>query len=158
MQFKPSRLEELTLWTKVMEPHATDEQKAMVRAWVSAAEQTMTRVVETFPTYTLHDVTHARNVAELMAALAAPYISHMTELEATFLLLAAHFHDLGMVFTDEDRANLSNDDHWQRFLDENPDAYLAIQRAGPKATVPTDIAEWFCRWTHAERVRVWVRH
>jgi hypothetical protein len=153
---KISSLDDLRLWKQVLVPKGTDLQRAMVRAWVGASEDITSRIVETFPTYTVHDARHARNVAELMTDLIGDQLEQVTALEAAFLLLAAHFHDIGMVFVADERDMLTNEEGWEEFLRTQPGAYVAM-RGATETQPPLDIAEWFCRWRHAERVRVWVR-
>src|SRR5215210_3080299 len=65
------QLEQLPLWD-VLEKKATDAQRAGIRELVEGAAAILDRVIETFPAYTLHNSTHAANVANLMAELLGP--------------------------------------------------------------------------------------
>src|SRR5205085_2295900 len=100
-------------------------------------------------TYTLHDATHARNVAELIAKLLGQRIDELSALEAALLILSAYFHDIGMVFAPDELAGLQDEPEWQIFLRSHPEAYLAVE-GRPTPTV--EVAEWYCRWRHADRV------
>jgi hypothetical protein len=52
---KIDTLKDLRLWKDVLVPEANDLQRAMVRAWIEASEDITSRIIETFPTYTVHD-------------------------------------------------------------------------------------------------------
>ncbi|WP_305786401.1 HD domain-containing protein [Symbioplanes lichenis] len=108
-------------------------------------------VRDTFPAYTLHDERHARNVVGLMNELAGPRIGQVDPLEAALLILSAYFHDIGMVYSAEDRARVPGDEEFSRFLRREPDAYLAVHRHG--GAVPAAVLERYCRERHAVRVR-----
>jgi hypothetical protein len=115
------------------------------------AERTANRldlVRDTFPTYTLHNRTHARNVICRMGDLLGPAIERLSSLEAAVLILSAYCHDVGMVFEPDEREALSSDDFFEPFLEAYPDARLKYEHAG----VTDELAEWFCRWRHPDRV------
>src|SRR5690242_11136537 len=95
-------LEKLALWQRFTTA-SSPEQLATVKHLLDHADALLARVVETFPTYTLHDRTHVINVANLMGKLAEPWLEAMNALEAGLLLLSAFWHDVGMVFTEEER-------------------------------------------------------
>ncbi len=144
------RVEALPLW-KVLESKGTDEQRTLVRELVEYAAAMLDRVIETFPTYTLHNHVHAENVVDRMADLLGADLEKLTALEAAMLILSAYYHDIGMVFDEEDRTKLTQESHWEEFLRTDSEAFLAVQEDGG---VPRDVAEQYCRWRHAERVFV----
>jgi hypothetical protein len=131
----------------------TDGQRSVVRALADEASAILDRVIETFPTYTLHNSLHAHNVARVMAELLGPRLSDLTALEAAMLILSAFWHDIGMVFTDSERVALESEPYWRDFLTANPEALVAVEQAGGLSMA---IAEWYCRWRHAERVYVYL--
>lgn len=141
-------LKELTLWKHFVSV-ASPEQQTTVKKLLDHADALLSRVVETFPTYTLHDRTHAINVANLMGKLAEPWIEEMNALEAGLLLLSAFWHDVGMVFTEEERSTIAVAEEFQEFLRTHPEARLEVAEDGELSRAVT---EWFCRWSHAERV------
>lgn len=145
-----SEAERLLLWEVLEKTKDVDKQK-MVKDLIEHAAALLDRVIETFPTYTLHNRYHARNVVARMADLLGEDIGKVTPLEAALLMLSAYFHDIGMVFTEEERAGLAQEPEWRQFLDRHPRAYLAVQGRNP---IPVEIAEWYCRWRHADRVYV----
>jgi hypothetical protein len=147
-----SDLDHLKLWT-VLQTKGELEQRSAIHKLVEFAAPILDRVIETFPTYTLHSSAHARNVAERMADLLGPRLDDLSALEAAMLILSAYFHDIGMVFNDEERAELTHEPEWKTFLDQHPAAFVAVEETGE---VTRNIAEWYCRWRHADRVTVWL--
>lgn len=87
-----------------------------------------------------------------MADLLGPRLEDMSALEAAMLMLSAYFHDIGMVFKEEERANLAQEAVRKTFLERHPDAFIAVQQSG----VTRGIAERYCRWRHADRVVVYL--
>jgi len=121
---------------------------ATVQALTQEAAEMLLLVERTFPDYTRHDEQHAKNVIALIEKLLGPAIDNLDPLEAAMLILAAYFHDIGMVYDQAELAGLADDPDFQRFLDENPAAYLRVAEA---AEIPGDIVVEFCRARHAER-------
>jgi hypothetical protein len=110
-------------------------------------------VIETFPTYTLHNEVHALNVVRGMGDLLGARIEEITALEGAVLISSAYLHDVGMVFTPEERESIRNERWFNPFLERHADAFVAVQQNGD---VPLEIAEWYCRWRHADRVTVYL--
>jgi hypothetical protein len=106
-------------------------------------------VRDTFPDYTLHDRQHAENVISLIEQLLGRSIEKVTPLEAAMLILAAYFHDIGMVYEPDELAALGDDEDFRAFLDENAAAYVRVHEA---ADIPPDIIVQYCRVRHAKRV------
>lgn len=71
----------------------------------------------TSPQYTLHDETHFLRVVELMAMVLDNSINELNDVELCLLILAAYYHDQGMVMTEEEYRNLSSDQEFQIFRD-----------------------------------------
>jgi len=139
---------QLALWD-IVERKATPAQQAQVVKHLTDAANLLDRIIETFPTYTRHDSAHAINVVSLMASLLGTKRRDLSALEAAILLLSAFFHDIGMVFAPEERERLRDEPEWKLFLAHHADAYLATKDVDE---LPIDIAEWYCRWRHADRV------
>nr|VFK11497.1 MAG: hypothetical protein BECKLPF1236A_GA0070988_100568 [Candidatus Kentron sp. LPFa]VFK27667.1 MAG: hypothetical protein BECKLPF1236C_GA0070990_100508 [Candidatus Kentron sp. LPFa] len=116
------------------------------------AKGRLLQIRDTFPTYTLHDREHADNVVRLMGELLGrDGIEKLTALEAAMLILAAYFHDVGMAFTAEEREGLRDEEYFSEFLKAHPEALVTLEKSETDE-LPGDIAEWYCRWRHVERV------
>lgn len=111
---------------------------------------------DTFPTYTLHNHTHAENVISLMESLLGERLDQLSSVECSLLILSAYYHDIGMVFSDDEKAQIVDDERFDTYLREHPDHYLEMRAGGD--TVDDSIIEGFCRWCHAERVYDILQH
>ena len=143
-----SNIDMLRIW-EANKGKLNDHQCAMVGEQVEHATVLLDRIIETFPTYTLHDHTHAQNVAELMADILGEDITKLSGIETAILILSAFYHDIGMVFSDSERKKLESESGWETFLERNPDAYVQVKESGD---IPVNVAEWYCRSLHSERV------
>jgi hypothetical protein len=141
---------------QVLAGEPSDRNRANVHALVEHAAALLTRVPETFRNYTLHDARHAENVVRLMGELAQPRLTSMETLEAALLILAAYFHDIGMVYTDAELAAVPATRDFEEFLDDDrPDEFLA--RAENDGVPPDWVIVAYCRSRHAVRVREHLR-
>lgn len=90
-------VEQLLLWQHLKKTAPLDAASNVERL-VREAAPLLDRVVETFPTYTLHNSRHALNVAALVGELLGEEgLAKLRPLEAAMLLLGAYYHDIGMV-------------------------------------------------------------
>lgn len=150
-----------TLLWEAFARKATDKQKVLVAELAEKSANRLDRVIETFPNYTLHNRVHALNVVKRMGDLLGPHLADLTGLEGAFFILSAYLHDIGMVFTEEERQDLASEERFPAFLKANPPAEVRLEqwRTDHPAElngVPADIAEWYCRWSHAERVHLYL--
>ena len=136
------------LW-EVLET-AGERNVANVKELVEYAAGKLILVRETFPDYTMHDERHAKNVIALMEELLGGGIGDLTPLEAGMLILAAYFHDIGMVYGPDEVAELITDQDFADFLSADPAAYVRVHQAG--GVPPTEVIVQYCRSRHAERV------
>lgn len=136
---------------------ATPEQLELVDKHVQSAANSLKLIMETFPTYTLHDEVHAINVVVLMGKLLGEKnVKKLCALECAILILSAYYHDIGMVFTKEEREQIEDEVDFDKFLLEKTEAKIKLERFRKKSEdnkdkVPDEIAEWFCRWIHPDR-------
>jgi hypothetical protein len=154
-------LKGIPLWDEFYKK-ADERQRLMVMELAGNAADRLDRVIETFPNYTLHNRVHARNVVTGMSNLLGDKVEQISALEGAILILSAYLHDIGMVFTSEERQNLATEERFSVFLCENAAALVALdhwrrQPGNPPDGVPADVAEWYCRWAHAERVHYYLR-
>lgn len=137
------------IWGRLHET-ANRSHVVIVEKLVECVRPILDRVIETFPTYTLHNSMHADNVLAAMGLLLGSDVQSLSALEAALLILSAHFHDVGMVFSEDERQTVTNDEpYWSEFLRTNPDSFLAMQG---NALPPIAEVERYCRWRHADRV------
>ncbi|HLL70442.1 MAG TPA: hypothetical protein VK363_03360 [Pyrinomonadaceae bacterium] len=141
-------LESTKLW-KAFHEKASDAQREMVRKLAKRAADRLDLVRDTFPTYTLHNRTHAFNVIERMGDLLGHSLEKITALEGAFMILSAYCHDIGMVFTEAERKAIQHEQSFNRFLNKYPEARIEVEKAHE---VSIDVAEWYCRWIHPDRV------
>ena len=101
-----------------------------------------------FDNYTLHDVTHVLNVQDAMAGLLGNRIKELEVGEAELLILVSALHDLGMIYTNDDRELCFADKvKVQEYYSLHPD----LQKV--------DVEDWdevdrqnYLRWLHPFRV------
>ena len=142
-------LETTVLWQAFVSK-SDDEARAHVRRLVDHATAILDRIVETFPTYTLHNHVHALNVVRLMGDLLGPALSELTGLESALLILAAYYHDVGMYYRKDELETLIEEEWFEEFLQTYSEAYIDFTSNGRMLT--EGLAEWYCRWRHADRV------
>ena len=127
------------------------------------------------PQYTLHDDRHLLRTTELMGLVLGDVATHLNDVELSLLILAAFFHDQGMVMSADEYHKLEGDEKFQLFRDnwrvEHPNhkeltAQLCSSNCSEerKATVASQIAELdaamftdYIRETHGPRVAEFLR-
>ena len=150
------KLQETNLW-KLFEKKANNnkEQIVLVEKFVKKATERLILVRDTFPTYTLHNELHSLNVVKSMSDLLGDEIEKLTSLECALLVLSAYYHDIGMVFTPDEKLSLANEMEFGDFLKENPKAHLQLKQhqliPEHKNDIPDVVAEWYCRWIHPQK-------
>lgn len=153
MGYPLSELQDTELW-KAFESRAGVDQQKMVIDLSRRAADRLDLVRDTFPTYTLHNRVHALNVIRLMGRLLGPDVQKLSALEGAILILSAYYHDIGMVFDEEERRNLAGELEFARFVSSHPEAAVRIGGGGD---IPVDVAEAYCRWIHPDRVYKFLR-
>src|SRR5687767_13972456 len=91
---------------KAFAKKADQRQQLMVLDLAEGAANLLDRIPDTFPTYTLHNRVHACNVVARIGDLLGKQVRDITALEGALLILAAYLHDIGMVFTEEERKKI----------------------------------------------------
>ncbi len=144
------RLEETALWKIYQERAASQHTRVnWVKEVCEAATHYMKDVRQTFQNYTLHDETHIINVLDAMGGLLGDQISRLTVGEMELLILAASLHDLGMVYTEEEKRQCYEDaEACGTFLRTYCPEYLDCPAEG----WTDDIRQWYLRTLHPFRV------
>lgn len=112
------KLEDTELWKAYRTKTDPDARRCLwVKEIYGAAANYLLDVRKTFPNYTLHDETHILNVLEAMGGLLGDQISRLSVGEMELLILAASLHDLGMVYTEEEKERCYQDEEaYSKFL------------------------------------------
>ncbi len=144
------RLEETVLWKVYQEKTVSESTRAnWVKEVCEAAIKYMMDVRQTFQNYTLHDGTHIINVLDAMGGVLGNQVSQLTVGEMELLILAASLHDLGMVYTEEEkRRHFQNAEACGKFLREYCPEYLDC----PAEDWTEDIRQWYLRTLHPFRI------
>src|SRR5690606_11853031 len=108
-----SQLKDTTLWRRLNNDFSGPDEdlaKTLARQLIPLCNDASNRM-KRFPSlhseYTLHDEIHLLRVTELMA-LIVPTEVELNPIEIALLILAAHFHDQGMVMDREEIVQLKN--------------------------------------------------
>ncbi len=144
------KLEETTFWHIYQGKLFKNEKRSSwVKEVYEAAAKYMLDVRQTFQNYTLHDATHILNVLDAMSGLLGDQIDRLTVGEIELLILSACLHDLGMVYTDEERQRCYQDkEACRKFLRE----YCPELLGCPVSEWPEDTRKWYLRTLHPFRL------
>lgn len=145
-------LEQTKLWKHFYQKAVSEslfKEIDMVKTCVISAVSYTSKFSDTFPTYTLHNSQHSFNVVRLMGEILGPYLSKLTSLEAALLLLTAYYHDIGMVYSEEDKKNVKEDELFKDFVEKNSYAKYVLSKN--KGVITDEILEWYCRAIHHKR-------
>lgn len=144
------KLEETALW-KEYEKEAGSGNKRVI--WVKDvyeyAVEYLKDVRRNFDNYTLHDETHILNVLDAMGGLLGDQISCLSVGELELLILVASLHDIGMVYTDEEKNEKYEDiESRKQFLREDYPEFLR----STKEEWTEDMWQSYLRKLHSWRV------
>lgn len=107
------RLEDSALYKKLITFSSSADRTLsgnIIEVCKEAAQQTKL-IFTNFPQYTLHDGDHLLRVTEIIALIAGTTINSLNSVEISILILAAHFHDIGMAPSHEElEIYLASDD------------------------------------------------
>lgn len=144
------KLEETALWQSYQRKISTNEKRSSwVKEVYEAAAKYMLDVRQTFQNYTLHDETHILNVLDAMSGLLGDQIERLTIGELELLILSACLHDLGMVYSEDEKQRCYQDETASRkFLRE----YCPELLGCPAAEWSEDICKWYLRTLHPFRL------
>lgn len=144
------KLEETALWrTYQGKLPSNDKRNSWVKDMYEAAAKYLMDVRQTFQNYTLHDETHILNVLDAMGSLLGDKIEELSVGEAELLILSACLHDLGMVYTKEEKLRWYQDEtSCRKFLRE----YCPELLGRPAQEWTEDIHMWYLRTLHPFRL------
>lgn len=144
------KLEETMLWRGYQEKVSSDERRS---SWVKEAYEASANYLKdvrlTFQNYTLHDETHILNVMDAMGGLLGDWLGRLTASELELLILAACLHDLGMVYTQEEKQKWFQDENaCRKFLRE----FCPELLGRPAEEWSEESREWYLRTLHPFRL------
>src|SRR5439155_13018918 len=94
---RPERLADTTLFQRLQKTPDGMAVSGNIATLCGEASDRMKAVPALHPEFTLHDAAHLLRVTELMAMVLGPTLEKLNPVEFALLILAAHFHDIGMV-------------------------------------------------------------
>ena len=109
-------------------------------------------IIRFFPTFTLHDITHIKNVCDWMIKLLGDRKDELTVLDAAALLMAACCHDIGMSVSAEQKEELINNtetQEWQDYFNINLDDWDKFK---DKKVITDKMLRNYVRIYHHERI------
>ncbi|MCI8365114.1 MAG: hypothetical protein HFG34_09230 [Eubacterium sp.] len=144
------KLEDTMLWNAYQAKNNSDDRRSLwVKEIYEAAAKYLLDVRKTFPNYTLHDETHILNVLDAIGGLLGDQISQLAVGEMELLILAASLHDLGMVYTEEEKERYYHDEEACR-------KYLRTYRSEllgcPVEDWKEEDRQWYLRTLHPFRL------
>ena len=148
MNTRSKLLEDTALWKNYVDRVSADRSSWTHKIYDNSTNY-LKDVRRTFPNYTLHDETHVLNVLDAMAGILGDQISRLSEGEAELLILAACMHDLGMVYTEEEKTLCFGDKMQTReFLRKKRPEQLGC----PAKEWSEDLQQCYLRWLHPFRL------
>jgi hypothetical protein len=110
-----------------------------VLALCTEAAQRLKAFPTLHPQFTLHDETHCLRVVQLMGEVVASVADRLNAIEIALLILAAYFHDQGMIVESSEIDRIRQSDEWkiheQNWISDHPNyAQIGEQIADPGLT------------------------
>jgi hypothetical protein len=172
-----TKVQETSLWKALSEKEGEDalSLSANVLSLCDEAIDRMKAMYAYAPQYTLHDDRHMLRTTELMGLVLGSEVEQLNVIELTLLILAAFFHDQGMVLTEDEFLSLEEDEDFRVFRDnwliDHPNygetvaqMELASCSEARKARLARQVAELdaamltdYIRKTHAGRSAEFIR-
>lgn len=147
--FDYAKLAETKLWKCYEGKLVEDDRRKWIKDVYFNAVKQLTTVRDTFSNYTLHDETHIINVMEAIAGLLGNQIENLTAGETELLILATCLHDIGMVYTPEDKKKwLKRQTKCNEYIRENNSELMGLM---PEDWNDNTKQNYF-RWLHPFRV------
>ncbi len=106
-----------------------------------------------FPNFTLHDITHIKNVCNWMTALLGDRANELTAQDAAMLLMSACCHDIGMSVSAEQEAELKKNtgtEEWKKYFDSNLGDWEEFEE---NKIITDKMLRNYVRINHHERVK-----
>jgi response regulator RpfG family c-di-GMP phosphodiesterase len=120
-EYAPINVRETRLWKRLSQPFAdpTSNELSVTLAQVlpdicRIASDRMKLMPAFHPEFTLHDNTHLLRVTELMARVMPDCVLEkvLNPVEIALLILAAHFHDVGMIVDAQEASQIRQSERY----------------------------------------------
>lgn len=146
-------LQETKVWKvyidKVSEKDNYNARIGWVEQIFNTSKNLLLLVRNTFPNYTLHDERHVLNIIDIIGGLLGEQIDFLTCDEIELLILVACFHDIGMVYDENDKDRcFSNANKLNYFLRK----YYPEQYETEYSELPNSIRQDYLRMLHPFRI------
>ncbi|RII26102.1 MAG: hypothetical protein CXR30_17235 [Geobacter sp.] len=172
-----TKVQETHLWS-LLAARENEESRVLSVNVITLCDEAVNRMKAMYayaPQYTLHDDRHLLRTTELMGLVLGDVAKKLNDVELSLLILAAFFHDQGMVMSADEYRRLEGDEKFQLFRDnwrvEHPNykettTQLCSSNCSKerKVTVASQIAELdaamftdYIRETHGNRVTEFIR-
>ena len=140
------KLEETVLWRHYHDKlPSNDKRGSWVKEIYEAASKYLMDVRLTFQNYTLHDETHILNVLDAIGGLLGDQVKQLTVGEMELLIVSTCLHDLGMVYTNEEKQRYYEDEvSCRKFLME----YCPESLGCPVTEWTEETKKWYLRTLH----------
>lgn len=146
---------DLPLWKHFISVTANNTaNRKMVEDHINFALPLLDRFIVAFPKYTLHNRQHHTNIIRLIGNLLDDRLQQLSGLECAVLILSAAYHDIGMVFSDEELLTIKKEPEFNEFLVQNKSARLRFEELNKEPD--NALIGWYCRWMHAKRVWIFL--
>ena len=144
------KLEETVLWRHYHDKlPSNDKRGSWVKEIYEAASKYLMDVRLTFQNYTLHDETHILNVLDAIGGLLGDQVKQLTVGEMELLIVSTCLHDLGMVYTNEEKQRYYEDEvSCRKFLME----YCPESLGCPVTEWTEETKKWYLRTLHPFRL------
>ncbi len=144
------KLEETVLWRHYHDKlPSNDKRGSWVKEIYEAASKYLMDVRLTFQNYTLHDETHILNVLDAIGGLLGDQVKQLTVGEMELLIVSTCLHDLGMVYTNEEKQRYYEDEvSCRKFLME----YCPESLGCPVTEWSEETKKWYLRTLHPFRL------
>ncbi len=110
-------------------------------------------IIRFFPKFTLHDITHIKNVCNWMTALLGKRANELAAQDAAMLLMSACCHDIGMSVSAEQEAELKKNtgtEEWKKYFDSNLSDWEEFEE---NKIITDKMLRNYVRINHHERVK-----
>lgn len=151
------RYENCNLWKRMEELERNPGILNNIKCQCNNVILLLTTIPNTFPQYTLHDETHICNMLNIIEdLLGEDGIIKLNVHEIEFLIMAVFYHDIGMCYSPEEKAEELKSHRFKSYLNKTPWADICVHENRDKGEIPECVQSDFFRSIHHERTAVFL--